>query len=297
VKAPPFDYVLAGSVPDVHRALEDARRSGLEAKVLAGGQSLVPLMNFRLARPDRLVDINRLDELRYLEVEDASFRVGALCRHVDIERTRPLMSRVGALADALPLVGHPSIRARGTVVGSLAHGDPLAEWISLALLLDATLTLSSSSGTRVVEATGWLEGYLQTAAGDDDLVEEASFTLPAGEGAGEGSAFVELARRHGDFCLVSAAAAIALGGGGTVARARLVIAGVRSVPFRAEAVEEALIGEPPIPETWERVTARLGHIDAQGDLHATAAYRRHVAAVVARRALASAAARAVAEPQ
>jgi carbon-monoxide dehydrogenase medium subunit len=292
MKPPPFDYVLAKRVADVHEALAAARGAGLSAKVLAGGQSLVPLMNFRLARPDRLVDITRLDELRYIEVGEDSFRVGALCRHADVEHYRSLTERVGALADALPLVGHPSIRSRGTVAGSLAHGDPLAEWVSLALLLDASMKVSSTTRTRVVDAAGWLQGYLNTAVAEDELLEEASFRLPGGSGAGEGSAFVELAHRHGDFCLVSAAATIALDEQGGVAQARLVLAGVKALPFRATELEDALAGEQPTAETLVRVTAPLARLEAEGDLHATAAYRRQVAGVVARRALASATARA-----
>lgn len=295
MKAPPFDYVLAGSVDDVHQALAEARRSDLVAKVLAGGQSLVPLMNFRLARPDRLVDINRIDELRYLELGAESFRVGALCRHADVEQNHHLMSQVGALADALPLVGHPSIRTRGTVAGSFAHGDPLAEWISLALLLDGSLKLSSSSGTRVVAAGQWLEGYLTTAAEDDELVEAVTFSFRPEGRDGEGSSFVELAHRHGDFCLVSAAASISLGARGRIERARLVLAGVGSVPRRAEAAEEALVGEKPTTEALARAAGRLGEMESTGDVHATAAYRRHAAGVIALRALGSAAERALQE--
>lgn len=292
MKAPPFDYVLPRSAMDAHEVLSDAARSGIVAKVLAGGQSLVPLMNFRLARPDRLVDINRIDELRYIEVDDGGVRLGALCRHADVEHHRPLLSRVAAIADAIPLVGHPSIRLRGTVGGSLAHGDPLAEWVSLALLLDASITLSSSSTTRVVAAPAWLEGYLQTAAHDDELVEEVAFPLPQPDGT-ESSAFVELARRHGDFCLVSAAASIRVGEGGRVEQARLVLGGVGAVPRRVEAAEAALTGEQPTAESIGRAVASLGELEAVGDLHASAAYRRHTAGVVARRALEAAAGRLI----
>lgn len=294
MKAPPFDYVLAGSVDDVHAALSEAAASGVVAKVLAGGQSLVPLMNFRLARPDRLVDLNRIGELRYLEVGEDSVRLGALCRHGDVERHRPLLSRVGALADALPLIGHPSIRCRGTVGGSIAHGDPLAEWISLALLFDATLSLSSSSGRREVGAEAWLEGYLRTAADDEELLEEVSFALP--RSVGEASAFVELARRHGDFCLVSAAASLRLDPSGRVEQARLVLAGVGPLPVRVATAEAALVGELPTLEAARHAVEEIGELEAYGDLHAGAGYRRHAAGVIAKRALEEAGRRVAGAP-
>ena len=289
MKAPAFEYVLPESLAEVHEALSEARASDVVAKILAGGQSLVPLMNFRLARPDRLVDINRIGALRYHDSAAASLRVGALCRHADIEKNRHLVARVGALADAIPLIGHAAIRSRGTVVGSLAHGDSLAEWISLALLLDGTVLLSSTAGERVVPAGEWLQGYLKTAAEDDEIVREASFSLP---GDSDGTAFVELARRHGDFCLVSAGAFLALGERGTIASARVVLAGIGPVPFRDQAIESLLAGEPATAETFERVVAALPKSGAQDDVHATAAYRHHAIGVITVRALMTAARRA-----
>jgi|SRR5579872_370405 len=292
MKAPAFEYVRAESLSDVHEALEEALSDDLVAKVLAGGQSLVPLMNFRLARPDRLVDINRLGELRHHELEGGVLRLGALCRHADIERDPDVMAASGALADAVPLIGHPSVRARGTVVGSLAHGDPLAEWIALLLLFDGAVTLSSRRGRRTVGAADWLEGYLRTAAADDELVEEATFVLPGDGGPGRGSAFVEVAHRHGDFCLVAAAASLTLGDGGEVAAARLVVAGLGPVPFRAVGVETGLAGLRPTEAAFAQALESLPDEDAQDDLHATAGYRRHTARVVAARALVAAAGRA-----
>lgn len=175
------------------------------------------------------------------------------------------------------------------MIGSLAHGDPLAEWLSLFLLFDGSVGLSSAEGARVVPSSDWLEGYLLTAAGEDEFVEEASLRLP---GDGEGSAFVEVAHRHGDFCLVSAAASVSLDERGAIAEARLVIAGLRPVPFRAGPLEERLKGEPATAEFFERALDALPGEAAPEDLHATAAYRRHAAGVVAVRALVTAAGRA-----
>jgi len=239
-------------------------------------------MNFRLARPSRLVDINRVKELAYFRVSPEALEVGALCRHADIEGDARLDS-CGALSDALPLIGHVAVRRRGTVIGSLVHGDPLAEWASLAILLDGEITVSSTRGSRTVPAREWFTGYLDTAIDGDEVAESARFRLSS---AGEGSAFVELARRHGDFCLVSAAVSVALDDAGCVRRARVIVSGLGPVPMLMNEIGEGLQGARPTEEVLSEMSRQAGSVvNVPGDIHASGEYRRHVAPVFVHRAM------------
>jgi len=284
VKPAPFEYVDPRALDE---ALAHLARHGDEAKVLAGGQSLVPMLNFRLARPALLVDINRVPGLDGLEEVDGVLRVGALVRQRRLERWAA--GRMPLLAAALRLVGHLPIRVRGTVGGSIAHADPAAELPALLLCLDGRVVARSATATRTIAADAFFLGPLQTALAPDELLVETHWPLPP-PGAGWG--FHEVARRHGDFALVGAAALLTLEGG-RVGAARLVLFGAGPRPARAVAAEQALHGQAPTPAALE-AAARLAAeaLEAHDDLHATAAYRRRVAATLAARALADAAARA-----
>ncbi len=237
MKPAPFDYVLAGTADEAVDALGRHRD---EAKVLAGGQSLVPMLNMRLSRPAVVVDINGAAELDYLHESDGMLAVGALARQRTLERWAA--TSVPLIAEALRWVGHAAIRTRGTVAGSIAHADPSSELPALLLCLDGAVVARRVGSERVIPAGDLYLAPLTTALEADELVTEARFTMPRPE-AGWG--FAEVARRHGDFALVGAAALLWRGAGGTVAGARLAFFGVGAKPVRGEAAEAALTGQEP----------------------------------------------------
>jgi len=282
VKPAPFDYALAESAAG---ALDVLAQHGAAAKVLAGGQSLVPLLNLRLARPAVVLDINAVPGLDAISVTDGELRVGALVRLRALERWAA--GRAPLLAAALGHVGHPAIRARGTVVGSLVHADPAAELPALLLCGDgAVVVRSARGGARRVPADALYLGPLTTALAPDELAVEARLALPPPE-AGWG--FAEVTRRHGDFALAGSAAVLTLDGEGRVARARLALFGVGGTPVRSPAGEAVLLGQAPTPARLaEAARAAAAALRPEGDLHATAGYRRRVAAVLAERTLADA---------
>jgi aerobic carbon-monoxide dehydrogenase medium subunit len=281
VKPAPFEYVAASSAAD---AVEALRRYGDEAKVLAGGQSLIPMLALRLARPSVLVDINGCSDLEGLAESGGTLTVGALARQRDLERWA--RTRSPLLAEALGWVAHAPIRNRGTVVGSLVHGDPASELPALLLCLDGTIVARRKGGERVVTADKVYLAPLTTSIESDELATSARFTLPP-EGAGWG--FAEVARRHGDFALVGCAAVLALDGSGVVSHARLGFFGVGGTPVRGAQGEAALTGQQPTPaRVAEAAKAAAATLSPDGDLHASAAYRKTVAATLAERVLTAA---------
>jgi CO/xanthine dehydrogenase FAD-binding subunit len=233
---------------ELDEALALLAREGEDVKILAGGQSLVPLLNFRLARPDRLVDLNRVEELGYLRREGNVLRMGALARHSDLERSAEVAAGWPLLAQAVRFVGHPQIRARGTVCGSVAHADPAAELPVAIAALDARFHLRSVRGSRVLSADELFLGYFTTALEPDELLVEIEVPAPP---AGSGSAFVEHARTHGDFALGGAAAVV----GGADARLALLAAG--PVPVRARAAEGLLTSGASVAEAADAAVADL----------------------------------------
>lgn len=282
MKPAPFAYVPARSAAE---ALDVLARHGDAAKVLAGGQSLVPLLNLRLARPAVLVDINQATELAGMAESSGELRVGALARLRALERWAT--GRVPLLAAALGQVGHLAIRVRGTVVGSVVHADPAAELPALLRCCDgAVVVRSAGAGERLIPAEALYLAPLTTTLRPDELATEVRFQLPPAE-AGWG--FAEVTRRHGDFALVGAVAVLAIGDDGRVTRARLGFFGVGGTPVRSEAGEAALVGHSLTPERL-REAARAGAavLQPDTDLHATVDYRRRVAAVLAERTLTAA---------
>jgi CO/xanthine dehydrogenase FAD-binding subunit len=273
-------------------ALDVLGEYGEEAKVLAGGQSLVPAMNMRLARPARLVDVNRLDELT-LAVDGDALAVGALVRQNDVLTSALVRDRVPLLAHALPFVGHWQTRSRGTLCGSLAHADPSAELPVVASALDATIECASRAGVRVLGAAAFFVAHFTTALAPDELVVRARFPIRHGR---DGYAFDEFAERHGDFAIVSAACALRLADGDdTLAALRLVIGGVGEVPFVLDVTEH--VGRRLDDEAVTSLADRAGHdIEPFGDHRASAEYRRNLASVLARRVLRAAAHDARKEP-
>ena len=281
MKPPPFEYVAATSAADVVEAL---RRYGDEAKVLAGGQSLIPMLALRLARPSALVDINGCGDLDGLAESGGTLTVGALVRQRELERWAA--TRLPLFAHALSLVAHAPIRNRGTVVGNLVHADPASELPALLLCLDGAIMARRKGGERVVPADKVYLAPLTTSLESDEVATAARFTLPP-EGAGWG--FAEVARRHGDFALVGSAAVLALDGAGAVSHARLGFFGVGGTPIRSAPGEAALAGQKPTPERIaETAKAAAAALSPSGDIHASASYRKTVAATLAERVLTTA---------
>ncbi len=260
LKPPPFEYAAPDAVEDAVALLGDG------GTVLAGGQSLVPLLNLRLAFPELVVDINGVSDLDYLEAGDGPLRIGALTRQVALERSDLVRDRWPLLWKAVRLVGHPQIRTRGTVGGSVAHADPAAELPAALVALGARLHLRSSAGARTVEASGFFRGPLETARAQEELLVEIEVPeQPDGTGAG----FAEHARTHGDFATAGAAAVVAPGG-----RAGLALLGAGPAPVRAEAAERALAAGAAAHEA-----AELAAREVEGD------HRRALCTELARRAI------------
>jgi len=258
-------------------------------RILAGGQSLLPLMNFRLAQPEHLVDINPVEELAYVRRGDGNVHVGALTRQAAVERSEEARRATPLLVDALRYVAHPPIRHRGTVVGSIAHADPAAELPAVALALGARITAASSSGERSIEADDFFLGPFETALRPGELLTEVSFPVAA-QGSGHG--FSEFARRHGDFAIAGAAAVVELEGG-RIRSARIALCGVGPCPLRASSAEERLTGEVPDAEVIRAAAdAAVEDLRPGQDIHGSSDYRVRVARVQVRRAISAAVERA-----
>jgi aerobic carbon-monoxide dehydrogenase medium subunit len=283
MKLPPVDYEAPRTVAEAVELLAEHRD---EASVLAGGQSLIPLLALRLARPALLIDINGVAELSGVAATNGGVTIGAMTREYVAEESEILARTVPLLARALPFIGHEAIRSRGTIGGSLAHADPAAELPAVARALDAEFVLRGQAGERVIPAAEWFEGYLTTARRSDELLVEVRFPAAA---PGTGVSFSEVARRHGDFAIVGLAAALTLSGG-TISEARLAFAGLSDVPVRATGAEDLLVGEAPAAELFDEAARRATEdIDPPADLHGSAEYRKKVAATLVRRGLQAAA--------
>ena len=286
MKPPPFEYRVADSVEAAVAVLAEA---GGEAKVLAGGQSLVPMLNFRLLRPAILVDINRIPGLAYIEEDEGEVRVGALTRHHQLETSPVIAAHLPVLTAAMTHVAHLAIRNRGTIGGSLTHADPAAELPMMALLLDATMGVASSKGRRTVAARDFFLGALSVALEPDELVTEVVFPkLPPGTGW----AFEEVARRHGDFALAAVGAVLTVADG-KIAEARIAIAGADERAVRAGEAEALLKGRALDPKLLDAACeAARACVTPNTDLHASADYRRHLVGVLTAKALTAALERA-----
>ena len=284
MKPAPFEYHDPRSIDDAVALLA---RHGDDAKVLAGGQSLIPLLAFRLARPAVIVDINRIPALDYIRNEHDGVAIGALARQRQLELWA--LGRSPLLRTALRHVGHAAIRTRGTIAGSIAHADPAAELPALLLCLDGSVIARSSSGQREIPARELFVSHLTTAVRADELITEARLPgLPDGAGWG----FLEVARRHGDFALVGVVAVVALRNG-RIEQARVALFGCGAAPVRATPAEQALAGQAPTPGAFAAAAREAaGKLTPDADLHASAEYRRRVAHTLMVRALAAATERA-----
>jgi CO/xanthine dehydrogenase FAD-binding subunit len=286
MKPAPFNLLRPKSVDE---ALALLQAHGDEAKVLAGGQSLVPLMNFRLAQPHNLIDLNGVEGLDPIRLDDQTLSLGAMVRQRDVERSPAIAERLPILREAMEQVAHPAIRNRGTVGGSLVHADPSAELPLLAVALDATFHLRSARASRSVAAKDFYQGYLLTDIAPDELLLAIDFHLPPVDC---GWCCTEIARRHGDFAIVAVAVLLDCGRDRRIDFARVALGGVGPAPLRMIAAEQALLGERPDAELFRRagdVAAQA--VDPPADIHASSSYRRHLTGVLVRRALITAASR------
>jgi carbon-monoxide dehydrogenase medium subunit len=287
MKPPRFSYHCPESVEE---ALDLLAEFGDEAAVLAGGQSLMPMLSLRIALPERIIDINRLGELSVIDAADGGLRLGAMVRQRAALASGEAREGCPLLADALPLVGHAETRNRGTIGGSLAHADPVAELPAVAVALDAQIVLSSRMETRVLSADEFFVAPFMSARTPAELVREVR--LPEWP-VGTGSSFQELAPRHNDLALVGVAALVRLDPNGTIVEARLAYAGGGGVPVRAREAERSLVGRAAGGDAFaETASVVIGELDPPSDVLASAAYRRHAASVLTHRALSEAASRA-----
>lgn len=288
MKPPPFDYRAPETLAE---AVALVAEFGEDGKLLAGGQSLIPVLALRLASPRVLIDLNGVAELEYERLEGDRLVIGAMSRQRSVRKLPGLARRCAAIAEGIDLIGHVAIRNRGTVGGSVAHADPAAEWPALLLVLDGEIDVAGPRGTRTVAAPAFFESFFTTVLAPDEIVTEVRVTIPGGR---SGSTFLELARRHGDFAIAGAVAAVTLSErDGTIADARVGLIGVAPTAVRATSTEEALRGARPTGAAIADAAALVGgHIDPASDIHGSADYRRQAARVLTRRALTRATERA-----
>ena len=287
MKPPPFDYYEPSSLDEALALL-----SGLDdAKLLAGGQSLMPMLNMRYVAPQSIVDLNRVQELQFCRTEDESLVIGAMTRQRDLEASNLARENSPLLVEALSHVGHLQTKTRGTLGGSLCHLDPAAELPVVALALDATLRVRSSDATRDIAMRDFPTFYMTPDVGPTEILTEIKIPVRA---AGAGYAFEEFARRHGDFAVVSVAVSLKVESD-RIVHARIAIGGAGAVPQRAEGLENGLTGERPDGAGLEEAMSLLQDVECLGDIHASEQYRRHLLTALTRRAITRAALQAVGE--
>src|SRR5438105_173580 len=288
MKPPPFSYHDPRTVGDVVGLLGHLDN----AKLLAGGQSLMPMLNMRFVLPDHVIDLNRVDGLSYIKENGGTLEFGAMTRQRDVEFSDLVKAKCPLLHQAIMHIGHRQTRNRGTIGGSLCHLDPAAELVSVCAAHDAVVVVSGPNGTREIAFADFPAGYLTPAIELNEIVTTIRIPLwPVGHKA----AFIEFSRRHGDFAIVSAAALLQIDGG-KISRASVTVGGVAVAPVRVTDVEKAITGQVPTSELFAKACESCRSIDAMADIHASADYRQHLAAVLSRRALEKAAGLADNEP-
>ena len=281
MKPPKFDYYDPSSLEEALALLDTHQGDG---KVLAGGQSLMPLLNMRLARPSVVIDINRIEELNYIRASDGGIAIGAIARQRALQTDKLISERLPILQEGAYYIAHPQIRSRGTICGSIAHADPAAELPALALALDAEMALTSTKGTRTVRAETFFQSFFTTALEANEILTELRFPAPPRDSAWS---VIEISRRHGDFAIAGIVAGLGLEPNRQkIAHACLVYFGVGPTPIRVKAAEDVLVGQTAAEAAFEAAAqcAKQG-IDPSNDIHATEEYRRAVAATLTKRAL------------
>lgn len=284
MKPAPFEYIRPRTISE---ALNFLQEYGDEAKIISGGQSLMPLLNMRLSTPNYLIDISRIEELRYLKEEEGKIVIGANVKQAAVERSGLVSEKCGLLHEAIKHVGHKQIRNRGTVVGSVAHGDPSAEIPCVLTALRGEIVIANADEERVVEPREFFITHLLTALEPHELVKEVRFPCLSPT---SGYAFCELARRKGDFALVAVAAVLDLDDEGKISKAMVAVGGASPVPTVLEEVEEHLLGQAPSEQLFQTVAKGVAEfIEPESDVHGSAEYRRQLAVVLTKRALIEAA--------
>jgi aerobic carbon-monoxide dehydrogenase medium subunit len=278
MKPPPFSYHDPRTVGDTVSLLGSLEN----AKLLAGGQSLMPMLNMRYVLPDNIIDINRVDGLSYIREQNGAIEIGAMTRQRDIEFSDAVRERCPLMHEAVRQIGHRQTRNRGTLGGSLCHLDPSAELVTLAAALDAKVSVAGRNGSRSIDFAAFPVTYMTPAIELDEMVTGATFPCWP---RGHGYAFVEFARRHGDFAIVSTAVLIEEDSNGKVTRASVTLGGMGPAPVRASEVERALIGETIEEKRMREICETLRKLDAIEDIHAPTSYRQQLATVLPRRAL------------
>lgn len=287
MKPPPFIYHAPNTLQE---ALTLLAEHGDDAKPLAGGQSLVPAMNFRLAQPTILIDLNRINSLFGIREENNhTLHIGAMTRQKTVEQSALVATHAPLLAETMPHIAHPQIRNRGTFGGSLAHADPAAELPAIALALNMQMRAQSVHGERWIAADDFFLGLFETSLETDELLTEICIPpLPPRTG----TAFDEIARRHGDYAMAGVATVVTLAEDGTIADSKLVFFSIDDAPIETPSATALLQGEHPTPELFRAAAEAVGDdIDPISDIHATSEYRCHLAKVLTRRTLARAVAR------
>ncbi|NYE07059.1 CO/xanthine dehydrogenase FAD-binding subunit [Bacillus niacini] len=287
MKPPKFSYLRPNSLQE---ALDMLAEYGDDAKIMSGGQSLIPLLNMRLSTPGYIIDIGRVEELKGIREEEDVIVIGGMTRHVDVEKSALVREKCPLLTEGITWVGHNQIRSRGTIGGSIAHADPSAELPCMLTALRGEIVIMSREEEITVSPEEFFLSYLLTSLEPNQLIKEIRFPKIK---KGSGYAFEEVARRHGDFALVEVAAVVELEADGTIADAKIALGGANSVPFIPEAVEGFLIGKMPDDSILkEAATLQLGDLDPEGDIHGSKEYRRYLSGVLLERALYKAIARA-----
>lgn len=278
MKPPPFHYHDPRTVEEAVGLLASLEN----AKVLAGGQSLMPMLNMRFVLPDHVIDLNRIADLSFIREAGNALEIGAMTRQRDIEFSDLVQRCCPLMSEAIRNVGHRQTRNRGTLGGSLCHLDPAAEMVVAAAALDATVTIAGTRGSRQVAFADFPLAFMTPAVEPDELLQQVSYPLWP---AGHGYAFTEFSRRHGDFAIVSAAALLQEDPSGKILRASVTLGGVGAAPMRMTLVEATLVGQTASATLFRDACESCRDIDAMGDVHAPTAYRQHLAAVLSRRAL------------
>jgi carbon-monoxide dehydrogenase medium subunit len=281
MKPPPFQYHDPKTVAEAVSLLGTLDN----AKLLAGGQSLMPMLNMRFVLPDHVIDLNRVDGLSYIKEAAGALEIGAMTRQRDIEFSDLVKAKCPLMHEAIMHIGHRQTRNRGTIGGSLCHLDPAAELVSVCAAHDATVVVAGPGGQREIAFGDFPAGYLTPAIELNEIVTAVRIPIWP---AGHKFAFIEFSRRHGDFAIVSAAALLVIDGG-KIARASLTVGGVAVAPVRANEVEQAITGQAATSELFAKACEPLRAIEALADIHASADYRQHLAVVLSRRALEKAA--------
>jgi carbon-monoxide dehydrogenase medium subunit len=278
VKPPPFSYHDPRSVAEAVQLLSTLENP----KLLAGGQSLMPMLNMRFVLPDHVIDLGKIEGLAYIREANNALEIGAMTRQRDIEFSELIAAKHPLLREGILNVGHRQTRNRGTIGGSLCHLDPAAEQVLVCLASDATVTAAGPAGERVIPFREFPLAYMTPNLEPDEMLIGIKIPLWP---IGHGYSFLEFARRHGDFAVVSAAALLDVDAGGTIKRAAVALGGVAAVPLRMDAVEAQLVGQTASEELFRSAAETCRAIDAVADVHATVEYRQHLAAVLTRRAL------------